>query len=64
MEAATDNSLTTTLPLLLKALTPMALHQLTCTIAYSRAPDGRITVRLTGNDGTSTTTTCDLARGG
>lgn len=63
-EAATDNSLTTTLPLPLKTLTPTALRQLTCTIAYSRAPDGRITVRLTGNDGTSTTATCDLAGGG
>lgn len=55
---------TTRLPLALERLDSTALHQLTCTIAYSQDPDGQVVVELTGHDGASSSDTCDLTPGG
>ncbi|MDQ0934305.1 hypothetical protein [Streptomyces turgidiscabies] len=54
---------TARLPLALERLNSTALRQLTCTIAYSTAADGRAVVQLTGQDGTSRTATCPRASG-
>ncbi|MFE9020412.1 hypothetical protein ACFYNL_17875 [Streptomyces sp. NPDC007808] len=55
---------TARLPLALKGLDTTALHQLTCTIAYSRSADGRAVVELTGQDGTRRSGTCELTPAG
>ncbi|XQE80658.1 hypothetical protein ACN24L_19550 [Streptomyces microflavus] len=47
----------------LKDLNTTALRQLTCTIAYSKDPGGRLTVKLTGQDGGSHSDTCNLPSG-
>ncbi|MEU6227279.1 hypothetical protein [Streptomyces sp. NPDC047042] len=51
----------THLPFPLADLDSTALRQLTCTIAYSQDADGRTAVELTGQDGTSRSTTCPLS---
>ncbi|MBT1092543.1 hypothetical protein [Streptomyces sp. Tu102] len=48
------------LPIALGPLDTTAIHQLTCTIAYSEEADGRLAVELTGQDGTSRSGTCGL----
>jgi len=63
VEAVSGGTVTTALPLTLKELDTTALRQLTCTIAYSQAADGRIVVKLTGQDGASSSDTCGLAPG-
>ncbi|MFC5214522.1 hypothetical protein [Streptomyces coerulescens] len=60
VERSSDGRVTTRLPLALKGLDSTALRQLTCTIAYSQDPDGKVTVKLTGQDGTTRTDTCEL----
>ncbi|MEU8989375.1 hypothetical protein AB0C98_23550 [Streptomyces sp. NPDC048558] len=52
------------LPIPLRGLDSTALRQLTCTIAYSRDADGKVTVQLTGQDGATRSGTCGLALGG
>ncbi|KAB2588057.1 hypothetical protein [Streptomyces arboris] len=54
-------TVTTDLPFPLKDLDTTARHQLTCTIAYSRASDGKVVVKLRGQDGASSSDTCGLA---
>ncbi|WP_324794447.1 hypothetical protein SJX93_16800 [Streptomyces cyaneofuscatus] len=54
-------TVTTGLPFPLKALSTTARRQLTCTIAYSQAADGKAVVKLTGQDGASSSATCGLA---
>ncbi|MFD8058459.1 hypothetical protein ACFXA0_13305 [Streptomyces cyaneofuscatus] len=54
-------TVTTDLPFPLKALNTTARRQLTCTIAYSQAADGKAVVKLTGQDGASSSDTCGLA---
>lgn len=56
-----DDTVTAGLPFPLKNLDPLAVRQLTCTIAYSRDADGRTVVHLRGQDGTSSTATCALS---
>ncbi|MFJ7075478.1 hypothetical protein [Streptomyces sp. NPDC098781] len=53
----------TRLPLALKDLNSTALRQLTCTIAYSQDPDGKVAVQLTGQDGVARSGTCGLVVG-
>ncbi|MFE9627731.1 hypothetical protein [Streptomyces sp. NPDC006527] len=55
-----SEKVTTDLPIAVDGLNRTALRQLVCTIAYSHDADGRITVRLIGTDGMSTSGTCDL----
>ncbi|MFJ9640776.1 hypothetical protein [Streptomyces sp. NPDC101178] len=54
-------TVTTDLSFPLKALSATARRQLTCTIAYSQAADGKVVVKLTGQDGASSSDTCGLA---
>ncbi|MFD5985608.1 hypothetical protein [Streptomyces cyaneofuscatus] len=54
-------TVTTNLPFPLNGLNAIALRQLTCTIAYSRAADGKVVVKLRGQDGASSSDTCGLA---
>lgn len=61
IEASSPDRVTIRLPLALKGLDSTALRQLTCTVAYSHAADGRALVELTGQDGTSRSGTCGLA---
>lgn len=63
VERSSDGKVTTRLPLALEGLDSTALHQLTCTVAYSQDADGRIAVQLTGQDGASVSGTCGLAPG-
>ncbi|MFH9758290.1 hypothetical protein ACH4MJ_16395 [Streptomyces anulatus] len=51
------------LPLAVQGLDATALHQLTCTIAYNEATDGRGVVTLTGLDGAKRSGPCRLAPG-
>ncbi|MBT2418497.1 hypothetical protein J7F01_19915 [Streptomyces sp. ISL-22] len=61
VEPPSNGKVTTRLPLALEDLNSTALHQLTCTIAYSHDADGQVVVELTDQDGTSRTGTCGLA---
>lgn len=61
VETAPGGTVTTNLPFPLNGLNAIALRQLTCTIAYSRAADGKVVVRLRGQDGASSSDTCGLA---
>ena len=63
VERSAGGRVTTRLPLALQGLDNTALHQLTCTIAYSQDPDGQVVVELTGQDGTSRSGSCALAPG-
>ncbi|WP_432006696.1 hypothetical protein [Streptomyces parvus] len=63
VEVARDGGVTARLPVAVKALKPMALRQLTCTIAYNEAAEGRVVVTLRGDDGAVTSGRCDLAPG-
>ncbi|MGW6908029.1 hypothetical protein [Streptomyces sp. NPDC054940] len=58
VERASDDKVTTRLPLALEGLDSTALRQLTCTIAYSQEADGQVVVHLTGQDGASRSGTC------
>ncbi|MEU0162442.1 hypothetical protein ABZ154_27440 [Streptomyces sp. NPDC006261] len=58
VETAPGGTVTTNLPFPLKELNTTALRQLTCTIAYSQAADGKVVVKLTGQDGASSSDTC------
>lgn len=49
--------------LAVQGLDATAVRQLTCTIAYNEATDGRGVVTLTGQDGAKTSRTCGLAPG-
>lgn len=57
---ADDGPVRADLPIALRGLNRTALRQLICTIAYSQDRDGRVTVRLRGQDGESRSGTCDL----
>ncbi|MFD3786586.1 hypothetical protein [Streptomyces cyaneofuscatus] len=61
VETAPGGTVTTNLPFPLNGLNATALRQLTCTIAYSRAADGKVVVKLRGQDGVSSSDTCGLA---
>ncbi|MEU5285044.1 hypothetical protein N7925_04325 [Streptomyces sp. CA-278952] len=65
VEVSSDGGTATAvrLPLALQGLNATALHQLTCTIAYNEATDGRGVVTLTGQDGAKRSGTCGLAPG-
>ncbi|WNF28032.1 hypothetical protein RI138_15000 [Streptomyces sp. C11-1] len=63
VEPSSDGRITIRLPFPLKPLDATAVRQLTCTIAYSQAADGRIVVELKGQDGASSSTTCDRTPG-
>ncbi|MFJ4466783.1 hypothetical protein ACIP2X_04595 [Streptomyces sp. NPDC089424] len=62
MEASPDGGVTAALPVAVGGLDRTALRQLICTIAYARAADGQVTVRLRGSDTVSKSGTCDLMR--
>ncbi|MFJ7061754.1 hypothetical protein ACIQVA_29220 [Streptomyces microflavus] len=63
IEPTSGSTVTTHLPFALKDLNTTALSQLTCTIAYSQDPGGRLVVKLTGQDGGSHSDTCGLTSG-
>ncbi|MGC5531274.1 hypothetical protein [Streptomyces sp. SR-10] len=63
VEVSSNSGITAVLPLALKDLPPTALRQLTCTIAYNQATDGRGVVTLRGHDGATSSGTCGLAPG-
>jgi hypothetical protein len=63
VEASSDGGIAVRLPLAVQGLNATALRQLTCTIAYNEATDGRGVVTLTGRDGASRSGTCGLAPG-
>ncbi|MEV7880504.1 hypothetical protein ACFW61_22040 [Streptomyces microflavus] len=63
IEPTSGSTVTTHLPFPLNDLNTTALRQLTCTIAYSKDPGGRLTVTLTGQDGASHSDTCGLPSG-
>ncbi|MFI9825771.1 hypothetical protein ACIHFC_36010 [Streptomyces sp. NPDC052013] len=58
-----DGLVTARVPLALQGLDKTALRQLVCTVAYSADPDGRVRVRMTGQEGVSTSATCGLDPG-
>ncbi|MGW7095068.1 hypothetical protein [Streptomyces sp. NPDC054874] len=63
VEVSSDGGIAVRLPLAVRGLNATALHQLTCTIAYNEATDGRGVVTLTGRDGVKRSGTCQLAPG-
>ncbi|WP_069742254.1 hypothetical protein [Streptomyces sp. EN23] len=63
VEVSSDGGVTARLPIAVKALKPAALRQLTCTIAYNQAADGRGVVTLRGDDGAVSSGRCGLAPG-
>ncbi|MFD0037545.1 hypothetical protein ACFVIZ_07845 [Streptomyces anulatus] len=63
VEVSSDGGIAVRLPLAVQGLNATALHQLTCTIAYNEATDGRGVVTLTGHDGAKRSGTCGLAPG-
>lgn len=63
VEVSSDGGIAVRLPLAVRGLNATALHQLTCTIAYNEATDGRGVVTLTGQDRAKRSGTCGLAPG-
>ncbi|MGW3330712.1 hypothetical protein ACWDF9_09245 [Streptomyces rubiginosohelvolus] len=63
VEVASDGGITARLPLAVQDLDATAVRQLTCTIAYNQAKDGRGVVTLRGQDGAQRTGSCGLAPG-
>ncbi|MFH9202557.1 hypothetical protein ACH4KT_34735 [Streptomyces anulatus] len=63
VQVSSDGGITVRLPLAVQGLDATALRQLTCTIAYNEATDGRGVVTLTGQDGAKRSGTCGLAPG-
>ncbi|MFI7086848.1 hypothetical protein ACIBUR_25035 [Streptomyces anulatus] len=63
VQVSSDGGITVRLPLAVQELDATALRQLTCTIAYNEATDGRGVVTLTGQDGAKRSGTCGLAPG-
>ncbi|MEV0140425.1 hypothetical protein [Streptomyces globisporus] len=63
VEVSSDGGITARLPLAVQALDATAVRQLTCTIAYNQARDGRGVVTLTGQDGAQRSGSCGLAPG-
>ncbi|MFB8143023.1 hypothetical protein [Streptomyces parvus] len=63
VEVSPGGGVTARLPVAVKGLKPMALSQLTCTIAYNETADGRGMVTLRGSDGAVTSGRCGLAPG-
>ncbi|MFF3526006.1 hypothetical protein ACFYX5_04960 [Streptomyces rubiginosohelvolus] len=63
VEVASDGGITARLPLAVQDLDATAVRQLTCTIAYNQAKDGRGVVTLRGQDGAQRTGSCGLASG-
>ncbi|MFJ1803605.1 hypothetical protein [Streptomyces sp. NPDC088180] len=63
VRVASDGGIAVRLPLAVQGLDATAVRQLTCTIAYNEATDGRGVVTLTGQDGAKTSRTCGLAPG-
>ncbi|CAL9638315.1 hypothetical protein [Streptomyces sp. enrichment culture] len=59
-----DGPVRADLPIAVRGLNGTALRQLICTVAYSQARDGRVTVRLRGRDGVAHSDTCGLDPGG
>ncbi|MER7112084.1 hypothetical protein [Streptomyces sp. NPDC000229] len=55
-----EGEVTMSLPLALGGLDATAQRQLICTAACSKDRDGRVTVRMTGQDGVTATGTCGL----
>jgi hypothetical protein len=55
-----EGQVTTVLPIALGGLNRTALRQLICTIAYSHARDGRVTVQMRGWDDETRSGTCGL----
>ncbi|MET8936282.1 hypothetical protein ABZX28_04585 [Streptomyces rubiginosohelvolus] len=63
VEVASDGGITARLPLAVQDLDTTAVRQLTCTIAYNQAKDGRGVVTLRGQDGAERSGSCGLAPG-
>ncbi|MGW8485840.1 hypothetical protein [Streptomyces sp. NPDC055886] len=63
VEVSSDGGVTARLPLAVQALDATAVRQLTCTIAYNEAEDGRGVVTLRGQDGARRSGSCGLAPG-
>ncbi|WP_426499894.1 hypothetical protein [Streptomyces sp. D54] len=63
VQVSSDGGIAVRLPLAVQGLDATALRQLTCTIAYNEATDGRGVVTLTGQDGAKRSGTCGLAPG-
>ncbi|MFE1363592.1 hypothetical protein ACFW84_05025 [Streptomyces anulatus] len=63
VQVSSDGGIAVRLPLAVQGLDATALRQLTCTIAYNEATDGRGVVTLTGHDGKKRSGTCGLAPG-
>ncbi|MFD5211382.1 hypothetical protein ACFWNF_31140 [Streptomyces anulatus] len=63
VQVASDGGIAVRLPLAVQGLDATALQQLTCTIAYNEATDGRGVVTLTGQDGAKRSGPCGLAPG-
>lgn len=63
VEVGSDGGITARLPLAVQDLDATAVRQLTCTIAYNQAKDGRGVVTLRGQDGAQRTGSCGLAPG-
>ena len=63
VEVSSDGGVTARLPLAVQGLDATAVRQLTCTIAYNQAKDGRGVVTLRGQDGAERSGSCGLAPG-
>ncbi|MFF8982296.1 hypothetical protein ACF08E_02775 [Streptomyces globisporus] len=63
VEVSSDGGVIARLPLAVQALDVTAVRQLTCTIAYNQAKDGRGVVTLRGQDGAERSGSCGLAPG-
>ncbi|WP_405929652.1 hypothetical protein OG554_33790 [Streptomyces griseus] len=63
VEVSSDGRVTARLPLAVQGLDATAVRQLTCTIAYNQATDGRGVVTLRGQDGAQRSGSCALASG-
>ncbi|MFI7325870.1 hypothetical protein ACIBQ3_14545 [Streptomyces rubiginosohelvolus] len=63
VEVSSDGGVTARLPLAVQGLDATAVRQLTCTIAYNEAKDGRGVVTLRGQDGAERSGSCGLAPG-
>ncbi|USC45903.1 hypothetical protein K7395_03760 [Streptomyces filamentosus] len=63
VEVSPDGGVTARLPFAVRKLDATAVAQLTCTIAYNQAKDGRQVVTLRGQDGAKRSGSCGLAPG-
>ncbi|MEU3319770.1 MULTISPECIES: hypothetical protein [unclassified Streptomyces] len=63
VEVSSDGGVTAHLPFAVEGLEATAVNQLTCTIAYNQARDGRGVVTLRGQDGAERSGACGLTPG-